>query len=220
MASFYHNESEDRRSSGLPDNIRSPMTGSGGNAESVKSAKGTGKVAMGRRDRRLWVSLLVDVILLLVLVGLIVGAWLGLRALRELYAPTWETRTVVYCVEIEGISPDAVKYGSDGRYVFENKGIWSTDRTDADFLGTVTDARTVLVAWDDGSNTVTLYLTVEAEAYYREGKGYRMGETLLLAGNRGDFRLEGMIAQGTIVSMHEKKAETEPQTAPVTNPTP
>ena len=39
MASFYHNESEDRRSSGLPDNIRSPMTGSGGNAESASIAK-------------------------------------------------------------------------------------------------------------------------------------------------------------------------------------
>ena len=180
----------------------------GGKAEPVKSAKGTGKVTKGRREGRTWVSLLVDIILLLVLAGLIAGAWLGLSALRELYAPTWETRTMVYCVEIEGISPDAVKYGSDGRYVFENKGIWSSAYTDADFLGTVTHAQTVLVAWDDGSNTVTLYVTVEAEAYYREGKGYRMGETMLLAGAQGDFRLEGMTARGTIVSMHEKSEET------------
>lgn len=208
MASFYRNESEDRRSSGLPEDIRGPMTGSGGKADPAKGAKGTGKVAMGRRNRRLWVSILVDVILLLVLAGLIVGGWLGFRVVRELYAPTWETRTVVYCVEIEGISPDAVKYGPDGRYVFENKGIWSSAYTDADFLGTVTQARTILVAWDDGSNTVTLYVTVEAEAYYREGKGYRMGETMLLAGAEGDFRLEGMTAHGTIVSMHEKNEET------------
>lgn len=208
MASFYRNESEDRRSSGLPEDIRGPMTGSSGTTDPAKGAKGTGKVAMGRRDRRLWVSILVDVILLLVLVGLIVGGWFGFRVIRELYAPTWETRTVVYCVEIEGISPDAVKYGPDGRYVFENKGIWSSAYTDADFLGTVTQARTILVAWDDGSNTVTLYVTVEAEAYYREGKGYRMGETMLLAGAQRDFRLEGMAAHGTIVSMHEKSEET------------
>ena len=207
MASFYRNESEDRRSSGLPDDIRGPMTGSSGTADPAKSAKGTGKVVRGRRGR-LWVSILVDVILLLVLAGLIVGAWLGFRAVRELYAPTWETRTVVYCVEIEGIAPDEVKYGPDGRYVFENKGVWSSAYTDADFLGTVTRAQTVLVAWDDGSNTVTLYVTVEAEAYYREGKGYRMGETMLLAGAEGDFRLEGMTAHGTIVSMHEKSEET------------
>ena len=216
MASFYRNESEDRRSSGLPENIREPMTGSVRGVEPVKSVKGMGKVAKGRNDRRLWVSLLVDVVLLLVLAGLIVGAWLGFRAIRELYAPTWETRSVVYCVEIEGISPDAVKYGPDGRYVFENKGIWSSAYTDADFLGTVIQARTVLVAWDDGSNTVTLYVTVEAEAYYREGKGYRMGETMLLAGAEGDFRLEGMTAHGTIVSMHEKSEETA-ETAPVSD---
>ena len=163
-------------------------------------------------------SLLVDIILLLVLAGLIVGAWLGLCALRDLYAPTWETRTVVYCVEIEGIAPDEVKYGSDGRYIFENKGIWSSAYTDADFLGTVTHVQTVLVAWDDGSNTVTLYVTVEADAYYREGKGYRMGETMLLAGVQGDFRLEGMIAHGTIVSMHEKSEETTAVTNPVSDP--
>lgn len=216
MASFYHNESEDRRSSALPGNIRDPMTGSSGSTEPVKSAKGMGKVAVGRQSRRLWVSILVDVIMLLVLIGLIAGAWLGIRIIRELYAPTWETRTVVYCVEIEGISPDDVKYGADGRYVFENKGMWSSDRTDADFLGTVTQARTVLVAWDDGSNTVTLYVTVEAQAYYREGKGYRMGETMLLAGAQGDFRLEGMTAHGTIVSMHEKNEEAG-GTAPVSD---
>lgn len=218
MASFYHNDREDRRSSGLPDNIRAPMTGGGTPTESGKGTKGMGKVALGRRDRRLWVSVLVDVILLVVLVGLIVGAWFGIRAVRELYAPTWETRTVVYRVEIEGIAPDEVKYASDGRYVFENKAVWSSEHTDADHLGTVTDAHTVLVAWDDGSNTVTLYLTVEAEAYYREGKGYRMGETMLLAGAKGLFRLEGMTAEGTIVSMHEKSAETEesPTEAPDT----
>ena len=65
--------------------------------------------------------------------------------------------------------------------------IWSSDKTDADQLGIVTDAVLVTV---DGINTFALHLTVEAEAYYREGKGYRMGETMLLAGTEGFFRMD------------------------------
>ena len=63
-------------------------------------------------------------------------------------------------------------------------------------------------AGEDGANTLTLYLTVEASAHYREGKGYRMGVTTLLAGMEGSFRAEGMVAEGTVISMHEKSDET------------
>lgn len=160
------------------------------------------------RRKRGWITLTVDIILLAVLVGLIVGGVFAYRAVRELYAPTWETRDVVFCVEMEGIDPSMVKYGQDGRPTFTGNPIWSSDRTDADLLGTVTDVRTVLVSWEDGHNTITLYLTVEAQAHYREGKGYRMGTTMLLAGSEGTFRVEGMIAEGMVISMHEKADET------------
>ncbi|MBR5124017.1 MAG: DUF4330 family protein, partial [Clostridia bacterium] len=161
------------------------------------------------KKKRTWKTLVVDLVLLVVIVGLVVGGVHFYRTLRDLYAPVWETREVVFCVRMDGIEPSMVKYGQDGRYTFTDKPIWSSDRTDADCLGTVTDVQTVLVSRDDGYNTVTMYLTVEAQAYYREGKGYRMGATMLLAGSEGVFRVEGMAAEGVIISMHEKNTETE-----------
>lgn len=211
MASYYHNESgsDDRKLSGFSKRVRTAQAGEHVASENGRGAKGRGKVLLSRRGNHWWVSLLIDLALLVVLAGLIVSVVFGYRALRELYAPVWETRDVVFCVEMEGIDPEMVKYGQDGRPTFVNDPIWSSDRTDADLLGTVTDVRTVLVAWEDGTNTLTLYLTVHAEAYYREGKGYRMGETMLLAGSESVYRLEGMSSEGIIISMHEKQDEAQ-----------
>lgn len=174
------------------------------NAEGGRGTKTRSHAALGRQGNRLWVSLLVDLFLLAIVAGLVVGFIFGYRALRELYAPTWETRDVVFCVKMDHIPPDMVKYDqAKGQYTIVNNAIWSSEQTDADQLGTVTDVRTVLVSTEE-VNTVTLYVKVEAKAYYREGKGYRMGETLLLAGSSGIYRMEGLSAEGTIISMHEK----------------
>ena len=194
----------DPKASSLPDSATAhrPASVSG-------KTGGEGKRAMGRRGSRGWVTLAVDLILLLVIVGLAVGGVFAYRAIRELYAPTWETREVVFEVEMTGIDLDLVKYGQDGRPTMTGHPLWSSDRSDADFLGTVTDVRTVLVSEEEGKNSLNLYLTVEATAHYREGKGYRMGATMLLAGMKNTFMAEGLVAEGTVISMHEKSDETD-----------
>ena len=217
--SYYHNGngSDDRKMSGFSKRVRTAQAEESALSENNRNTKGSGKVTQGARARKWWVTLLVDLVLLAVLAGLVVGCIYGYRALRDLYAPVWENREVVFQVKMEGINPDMVKYGSDGRPKLVNEALWSSDHTDADMLGVVTDVRTVLESEADGINTLTLYLTVEAKAYYREGKGYRMGETMLLAGSEGVYRLQGMTAQGLIISMHEKKDETTEavETSPV-----
>jgi hypothetical protein len=116
---------------------------------------------------------------------------------------------------MENIPPEMVEYDAQkGKYYIVGGSIWSSDATDADLLGTVTDIRTALISTEtDGreETVLTLYLQVHASAYYREGKGYRMGETMLLAGSSGTYRLEGLTAEGTIIFMHEtndKQAHT------------
>jgi hypothetical protein len=194
----------DPKASSLPDSATAhrPVSSNSG------KTGGEGKRAMGRRGTRGWVTLVVDIILLLVIAGLTVGGVFAYRAIRELYAPTWETREVVFEVEMTGIDLDLVKYGQDGRPTMTGHPLWSSDRSDTDFLGTVTDVRTVLVSEEGGKNTLNLYLTVEASAHYREGKGYRMGATMLLAGMKNTFMAEGLVAEGTVISMHEKSDET------------
>ena len=174
-----------------------------------KGKKGkSGKKAMGRDRSRIWVTLLVDLTLLIVIAGLVVGGVFAYRTIRELYAPVWEAREVVFVVEMKGVDPDMVKYGQNGRPTIVGRPVWSSDLTDADLLGTVTDVQTLLVPGENGENTLTLYLTVGATAHYREGKGYRMGTTMLLAGMKGTFMAQGLVAEGTVISMHEKQEET------------
>lgn len=166
-----------------------------------------GKRVMAQGRSPIWVTLLVDFVLLVVIAGLVVGGVFAYRAIRELYAPVWETREVVFGVEMTGIDPDMVKYGQHSRPTMVDHPLWSSDSSDADLLGTVTDVRTVLVPGENGKNTLTLYLTVEATAHYREGKGYRMGATMLLAGMQGTFMAQGLVAEGTVISLHEKSEE-------------
>ena len=219
MASYHQNGNDlhdrDQKISGFSKRLHVEQAEENA-VESGRSAKSNGKKVFGRRNGRFWLSLLVDLILLAVLAGVVVGCVFGYRALRDLYAPEWETREVVFCVKMENIPPDMVKFDQEKvKYAIVDNPIWSSEKTDADQLGTVVDVRTVLVTTGD-VNTVTLYLEVEATAYYREGKGYRMGETMLLAGTEGTYRLEGLTAYGTMISMHEKADETQETTpAPV-----
>ena len=209
MSSVHRTSADDQKSSGRPENIRAPRPGAAAPAEGPKSVKGGGRVTVSRRSNRKWVPVLVDVILFLLLAGLVTGAVFGFRALRELYAPTWETRSLVYTVEIQGVDPAAVKYNSDGRFIYVDRPLWSSVYTDADCLGTVTAVSSTRVTDENGKSTLTLILTVEADAFYREGKGYRMGETILLAGLSGEFRFEGMTAWGTVISLKEKSELTD-----------
>ena len=208
MASF-NRHFPDPKASSLADRATAHRPTSSEPKDTGAGASGMGNKRPMSRSR---ITLLVDLVLLVLLIGLIVGSVFAYRAIRELYAPTWETRDVVYRVEMTGIDPAMVKYGQDGRLTMVGHPLWSSDRTDADFLGTVTDVRTVLVSGEDGNNTLNLYLTVEASASYREGKGYRMGVTMLLAGRSGTFLAEGLIAEGTVISMHEKSDETTAET--------
>lgn len=210
MAMIKHPAGEDRKASALTDSTHTPPPAEAKKTPTRQNSRPTED--RPRPKNRRWVAILVDVLLILALVGLIVGGYFGYRAIRELYAPVWETREIVFCVRMEGIEPDMVKYGQDGRPTFTDNAIWSSGSTDADRLGTVTDVRTVLVTHADSSNSLTLYLTVTATARYREGQGYHMGNTHLLAGLEGVFRVEGMSAPGAVISLHEQADETAPAT--------
>ena len=211
MASMKRHDTDSKVSSlSVDPTALAPTSPEGKKGRKGKKGK-VGRKAMGRERSRIWVTLLVDITLLLVIAGLVVGGVYAYRAVREMYAPVWETRQVVFAVEMKGVDPDMVKYDQNGRPVIVNRPLWSSDQTDADVLGTVTDVQTLLVPGENGENTLTLRLTVEANAHYREGKGYRMGSTMLLAGMKGTFMTYGLVAEGTVISMHEKQDKTAAQ---------
>ncbi len=204
MSSFDSKDPRDRKASSFGESTVAQASTPDAAVAVATADPGRGKL-MRRRRGRGWVAVVVDLLLLCALAGLLVGGWFGYRAIRELYAPTWETRDVVFCVEIQNIAIDSLRY-EQGRLSMLDNPIHSSDRTDADHLGTVRDVRIVRA---DGSDSLTLYLTVEATAHYRQGKGYRMGETMLLAGMEGTYRVDSLVAAGTVISMHEKQDEVE-----------
>ena len=204
MSSYFQNgndsEMRDQKLSGFSERNAVEQFEEGG-----RDSKKRGTTVLAKRGRRLWLSLLVDVLLLALVAGLTVGGIYGYRALREMYAPEWEVRPVVFRVKMENISPDMIIYdSSQGKLAIEGKPIWGSEQTNADMLGTVASVRTATVSSPETGETVlTLYLEVHANAYYREGKGYRMGETMLLAGSTGTYRLAGLAAEGLIIAVHE-----------------
>lgn len=212
MASFKRHNADSKASS-LADRTVTLRPAPAESGESSAPAASSSAAVSRKPAGRGRITLLVDLILLAVIVLLAVGGVFAYRQIRELYAPTWETREVVFRVEMTGIDPAMIKYGQDGRPTMVGHPLWSSDRTDADCLGTVTEVQTVLVSGEDGNNTLNLCLTVEASAHYREGKGYRMGATMLLAGTQGTFLAEGLIAEGVVISMHEKSGQTAGETA-------
>lgn len=204
MASFNRKNRDDRKAAGLS----ADHTLQGGatpelSSDASQMTRSADKSIMGRGKRRVWVSVLVDIILLLVLAGLIVGGYFGYRAISRIYAPEWEQREVIFRVQFDDVDPAILEAQYDS---LSGSQLWSSEHTDADLLGTVVEVSEYVAG-------EPLEITVKAKAYYREGQGYRMGSTMLLAGSEGVYRMQGLTAEGTIISMHEVKDEPASTTA-------
>ena len=140
----------------------------------------------------------------------VVGILYLYRYLRNTYAPVWEKTSVVWTLELKDVDPELIAYDRSGDMVLLGKNVYNSEQEDADLLGTVTDVWLLRVTETGQPDTVTLYLTVEATASYRAGKGYWMNDTRLLCGDERNFRMAGLEARGTVISLREA---TELETA-------
>ena len=117
-----------------------------------------------------------------------------------------EGKTYPYLMELY----QYIEQNADLCHVLLGKNVYNSEQEDADLLGTVTDVWLLRVMETGQPDTVTLYLTVEATASYRAGKGYWMNDTRLLCGDERSFRMAGLEARGTVISLREA---TELETA-------
>lgn len=166
-----------------------------------------GQDPLSRRRSRAWVA---DLVILVLVAAAVVGILYLYRYLRNTYAPVWEKTSVVWTLELKDVDPELIAYDRSGDMVLLGKNVYNSEQEDADLLGTVTDVWLLRVTETGQPDTVTLYLTVEATASYRAGKGYWMNDTRLLCGDERSFRMAGLEARGAVISLREA---TELETA-------
>lgn len=152
-----------------------------------------------RRPRRgrakVWV---VDISLVVIIAGLVVGGVFLYRYLRDTYAPSWGEKQVEYVLELSGLDPTLLTAAAGDDRALIGKEIYASAREDADVLGAV---REVVRITDENTGRVTLYLTVAATVRYREEKGYWIGDTRLLCGRTYSMRVAGLEASGKLLSL-------------------
>ena len=156
-----------------------------------------GQDPLSRRRSRAWVA---DLVILVLVAAAVVGILYLYRYLRNTYAPVWEKTSVVWTLELKDVDPELIAYDRSGDMVLLGKNVYNSEQEDADLLGTVTDVWLLRVTETGQPDTVTLYLTVEATASYRAGKGYWMNDTRLLCGDERSFRMAGLEARGTVIA--------------------
>lgn len=197
MASLKHlTLSNAEKASGLNDDLQGlSFERSGG-----RSSRSGEQSLLKHRRRFAWV---VDLVVLLLIAAVAVGLVFLYRFLKNTYAPVWEERPVTWTAELTGVNAELISYDRNGDMVFLGKEVYASNAEDADALGIVSDARIVHADGEEQAGEVTLYLTVDATARYRAGKGYWMNDTRLLCGQEYSFRLAGLEAAGMVISLRE-----------------
>lgn len=169
-----------------------------------RSMSGSGKRAGGVRERSVsgkkrfsWKSLVVDLLLILLVSGIGVGAFFGYRAVKNAYMPAWETKSIEFCVKIPDMESER---GNLLVTVLEGKNFWLSAEADGACLGVISQA-----AYDPGAeeDEINLILTVRTTAQYRKGEGYYVGSTRILAGETGKFRSEGFVGEGVVMYVRD-----------------
>ena len=166
-----------------------------------------------------WVTVVVDILLILLVVGVAVGGYFTYRAIKNAYQPTYETRKIEFeiaLVDVDRTLAEELQVGLQG------DDIWYTDRTDGACLGRIDEIRvTESAASLNNSNGISpdkvdIYLLVRADAQFRAGKGYYVSDVRILSGESGVFRVKGLVSEGYFVSLtdtakekNEESSETE-----------
>ncbi|MBE6585053.1 MAG: hypothetical protein E7645_00840 [Ruminococcaceae bacterium] len=185
---------ENKASSLLGDGLSSLTRNAGAYG---KRGKGHKETAVVGKKKFPWKSLIVDVILLVILCGVGVGAFWGYHTVKNMYMPTWQEKEIEFCVEI----PDVEKGRANQLLsVLEGKKLWHSGQADGDTLGIISDA-----GYDPGSedNVINLILTVKTTAEYRKGEGYYINSTRILAGETTELRTEGFVGEGVVLYVRD-----------------
>ncbi len=172
----------------------------------------------------------VDLVLWCVIIGLCVGGYFGYAALKKVYAPAWEEKSFVYVVEMPAVDIRFIPQ------IGENWGtaVYISDDPDAKPIGELKVAPEILPPEDPALRnthrkirlTIVAGMSKDFKAEYREDMGFSANGVSIYAGMSGTFRISGLTAKGTILSLweydeYENRNQTPslPDTTPISEDT-
>lgn len=201
MASVFKDQNNGEKASSLD----APQTVDAAK-ESRAKRKREGRKSGFSKGQRSHLSLIADIALIVCIVGIVVGAFFGIRALKKMFAPSAVTKDITFRIALPEVLPESVPYNKDGSCAIIDKPVWFTDLAEGDKIGTVKSVDFKLNINEGGRDTVNVYVTVTAKAVYRDstysgGAGYYMGSTRIVGGLAGVFRMNGLVAEGEIVNV-------------------
>ncbi|MBE6693857.1 MAG: hypothetical protein E7589_03745 [Ruminococcaceae bacterium] len=201
MASVFKDQNNGEKASSLD----APQTVDTAKASRAKK-KREGRRSGFSKGQKPYLSLIADIALIVCIVGIIVGAYFGIRTLQRMFAPAAEAKEITFRIALPEVLPESVPYNKDGSCAIIDKPVWFTDLAEGDKIGTVKSVDFKLNINEGGRDTVNVYVTVTAKAVYRDstypgGAGYYMGGTRIVGGLSGVFRMNGLVAEGEIVNV-------------------
>ncbi len=214
MASSNSGDRKNRKASSLTDTAAvSSRRPADAPAVPAKDGKDALQASTAPVEDHRGVKVAVDLIMIVVVIGILVGGIFGYRALKNAYAPAWEERTVTVVLELTDVNPAHSPLKNGSMYIELSDGPL--------YLGRIIDGtRTEMPATDDQGGLGGEYCRVilETTARYRAEKGYYIGDYPLLAGISDYFRIGGSapngdggfggyIAEGTILAVYEPGEE-------------
>ena len=66
-------------------------------------------------------SLIADIALIIFIVGIVAGAYFGIRALQQAFAPVEEEREIIFCIAFPNVPQESVPTNDDGTFTMLKK---------------------------------------------------------------------------------------------------
>ena len=143
-----------------------------------------------KRKLPVFVDVIIGVIILAIFAGIVVGAYFMFRYYTNDYAG----------VKLEYVFISPCAEDIDAFRTMKNKDLYFDLDGNTLYFGKVTNVDVV-----DSVNTGKyLVLNVSADAKYKSGEGYTIGESKMAVGSEYSLRVDGRVVVGTIVELREE----------------
>ncbi len=157
-----------------------------------------------KKPRKRSLPIAVDILIVVALIGLIIGAICGIYATINIYSEKYVQRDITYTLYLKNVDA-ALAYDAESVcVVLEDSTVFVQQSGESTPVGSVESV--VSRACEDA--TVELFVTVRTVADYDRDNGYFVNETKIAVGKAYSCRFSGLISDAVIVELQPAEKES------------